>query len=229
MKKGHFHPLTIFIQEATEIFKNLGFTVAEGPELETEWFNFDFLRVPADHPVRDEQDTFWVLSEGKLKVLRTHMTAVQGRIMKQAEPPCRFVMPGRVFRNETTDATHESILYQLDGFAIDKDITMTDLIGTLDHFLKKILSPDTKIQLRPHHYPFVEPGMDVAIPWKDKWLEILGSGMIHPQVLENMKIDPQKWQGFAFGIGLERLAMLKYGISDIRKFLRNDMRLNKQF
>ncbi|TSC92484.1 MAG: phenylalanyl-tRNA synthetase alpha chain [Candidatus Berkelbacteria bacterium Licking1014_7] len=222
---GHLHPLSVFFDQSMAFFEELGFVVAQGQELETEWFNFDFLRVPSDHPSRDQQDTFWVGDH----VLRTHTTSAQGRIMQKVSPPCRFVMPGRVFRNEATDATHESVLHQLDGFAIAKNITMSHLIGTLETFIKNVIDKNANVRFRPHHYQFVEPGMDVDINRNGKWLEVIGSGMIHPEVLKNMRLNPDKWQGFAFGMGVERLAMIKYGIKDIRSFLKNDMRLIKQF
>ena len=230
--KGHYHPITRFIDKSMQIFEELGFCVIEGPELESEWYNFDFLRVASDHPARDVQDTFWISGSKnkKLNVMRTHMTTVQGRAVKNVQPPCRFVMPGRVFRNENTDSTHESVFYQLDVVAIGESINLSQMIFCLHEFLKKLLNKaGLKIRLRPDYFPFVEPGMDIAIWWNNKWLEVFGAGMVHPEVIENMGLDPKKWQGFAFGGGIERLMMIKYDIKNIKSFLKNDMRFNKQF
>jgi len=196
MTKGHLHPLTQILRKIVKVFIDLGFEVIEGPEVETEYYNFDSLRIPRDHPARDVQDTFW-LKDGRL--LRTQTSSVQ------------------------------SNLFQLDGFAIDKNITMAHLKGTLKHFLKEIFGKEIKTRFVPHHYPFVEPGMDVHIFYNEKWLEVLGSGMIHPEVLKNMGVDPKKWQGFAFGLGIDRLMMLYFGINDIRLSHSGDLRFFKQF
>lgn len=224
--KGHLHPLTQFIRMVIKVFEDLGFEIVEGPEVETEWYNFDSLLVPADHPCRDIQDTFW-LKDGRL--LRTHTTSLQLRTMEKRRPPVRILVPGRCFRHEATDPSHESTFYQLDGFVIEGNVKMTDLIGTLEYFIKEIFGPKIKLRFYPHYYPFVEPGMDMAIFWKGKWLEILGSGMIHPNVLKNMKIDPKKWSGFAFGMGIDRLMMLYFGVDDIRLSYSGDLRFLKQF
>ena len=226
---GNLHPITQFIDRAIEIFTDLGFEVIpDMPELETEYYNFDFLRVPADHPSRDQQDTFWTKDN---RVLRTHTTAFQGRLLRDRKPPLRVIVPGLCFRNEATDQSHEAQFYQLDGLAIDKDIAMSDLIGTFEHFFKKLYGKDTKLRFVPHNYPFVEPGMDVYMWWpqKGRWLEMLGSGMVHPEILQSVNIDPKKWQGFAFGSGIDRMMMLYYGIDDIRLSYRNDFRFLKQF
>lgn len=223
---GHIHPLTHILRKTVSIFAELGFEPVEGPEVETEWYNFDFLRIPRTHPARDQQDTFW-LKEGKL--LRTHTTSMQGRIMAKRKPPVRIVIPGRIYRNEATDAFHEAVFCQFDGFAIEKNISQAHLIGTLKWFIKRLFEKDIPIRFFPQYYSFVEPGMDVAIFFKGKWLEILGSGMIHPEVLRNMGIDPKKWQGFAFGMGIDRLAMMKFQIPDIRLSYTNDLRFLKQF
>lgn len=223
---GHLHPITKFLNSALDFWQKKGFEIFEGPEIETEYFNFDFLRMPRNHPARDVQDTFH-LKDGR--VLRTHTTSVQGRLMQKVAPPVRIVSAGKVFRNEATDATHEASLFQMDCFAIDKDITMAKLMGSLEEFLKALVGKDLKIKFYPHHYPFVEPGMDVVIFWKNKWLEVLGSGMIHPKVLENMGVDPNIWRGFAFGLGIDRLVMLLLGIDDIRWFNKGDLRFLKQF
>lgn len=227
--KANLHPLTQFMDQAIEVFARLGFdVVTDMPELETEYYNFDFLRVPADHPSRDVQDTFWTAGQ---RVLRTHTTAFQGRFLKNHKPPLRVVVPGRCFRNEATDQSHEVQFYQLDGLAIDRDITMADLTGTLEHFVKSLYGQQVKVRFVPHHYPFVEPGMDVHIYWpaQNKWLEMLGSGMVHPQVLKKVGLDPKKWQGFAFGFGIDRMMMLYYGIDDIRLSYQSDLRFLKQF
>ena len=226
MNKGHKHPLNLFLEKCVRVFQKLGFEVVTGPEIVNEQDNFDLLNIPATHPARDVQDTFW-LKDGRL--LRTHTSAMQVPAMKDRKPPVKIIVPGRCFRNEATDASHETTFYQLEGFVIDKNITMADLIGTLKYFIGEIFGKEIKIKYYPHHYPFVEPGMDVSIYWKNKWLEILGSGMIHPKVLENMGLDPNQWQGFAFGMGVDRLMMIYYGIDDIRLSYQNDMRFIKQF
>ncbi len=223
---GHLHPITQFLHQTLKFWQKEGFEIFVGPEIETEYFNFDFLRMPKNHPARDVQDTFWLKDN---RLLRTHTTSVQGRVMKKVSPPVRIISPGRVFRNEATDYAHEAAFFQMDGFAIDKNITMAHLIGLLKKFLKTVVSPQLKIKFYPHHYPFVEPGMDVAIFWQNQWLEVLGSGMIHPEVLANMGVDPQIWQGFAFGLGIDRLLMLLLDLDDIRWFYRGDLRFLKQF
>lgn len=223
---GHFHPITQLTRRAVGSFESLGFDVYLSPEIETEWYNFDFLRVPADHPARDVQDTFW-LTDGRL--LRTHTTAGQGRYMKERKPPVRVVLPGRVFRNEATDATHLTTLNQLDGFVIHKEATMAELIGTLEFVFKELFGAEIKSRVRPHHYPFVEPGMDMDIYYNNQWIEGFGCGMIHPEVIQNMGLDPIVWRGWAFGIGMDRIAMIYYGLDDIRHLFRGDLRFLKQF
>ena len=226
---GHLHPLTQFIRSVIKVFEEMGFEVAEGPEMETEWFNFDALNVPAEHPSRDVQDTFWLKTDPKCP-MRTHTTAVDVRVMQEVIPPVRFIIPGRCFRNEATDDSHEHTFYQIDGFMIDKNVTMANLIDTLRKLFEKLYGKNIEIRLRPHHYAFVEPGMDIDVKLKDgKWREMLGSGMLHPIVLKNMKVDPEKWIGFAFGIGIDRLMMLKYGVKDIRMSYSADLRFLKQF
>ncbi|MDO8513364.1 MAG: phenylalanine--tRNA ligase subunit alpha [bacterium] len=224
--KGHLHPMTQFIRNLVSIFEKNGFEVATGPEVETEWNNFDFLNVPADHPSRDTQDTFW-LTNGTL--LRTHTTTLQARIMQNRKPPVRFIMPGKIYRNEATDQTHEAIFYQLDGFAIDKYAKLTDLLGTLEDLFIQLLGEKTEVRFRPHLFPFVEPGVEMDLKWKGKWMEMAGAGMIHPKVLTNMGLNPDDWQGFAFGIGLDRFLMSYYGIDDIRLLHKNDLRFLDQF
>lgn len=223
-----YHPLAQLIDEIVSIFESLGFAVAEGPEIEDEWHNFDGLRVAADHPSRDVQDTFWLDPKHPL---RTHTTSVDLRVMSGIKPPARFVIPGRCFRHEATDQSHESQFYQIDGFAIGKNITFADLMGTLEFFVRRLYGKQVELRFVPHHYPFVEPGLDIHVRPRGsaKWLEVLGAGMLHPEVLENMKVDPTKWQGFAFGMGVDRLMMLYWGIDDIRTSYSNDFRFLKQF
>lgn len=227
---GKPHPLQNFLHSVIAFFANQGFEILEGPEIETEWRNFDFLRVPADHPARDVQDTFW-LKEPAALVMRTHTTTVQAHVAKKRQPPLRVISPGRVFRNEATDATHQSQLYQIDGFVIDQNISLANLLATLESFLKYLFGEDVSVRFVPHHYPFVEPGLDGHIKWphKNRWLEVLGSGMMHPEVIKNMGYDPTTWRGFAFGMGVDRLMLLYWGIDDIRHALHNDMRFLRQF
>lgn len=225
---GSLHPLTLFTGNAIGYFTKLGFSVIEGGEIETEWYNFDLLRVPADHPARDVQDTFWI---DRQKLLRTHTTNMQGRavIDMRIKPPLRVISPGRVFRNEATDPSHEAVINQLDGFVIDKNITMAQLMGTLEGWLKRLFGSELKVRFRPHHYPFVEPGLDIDMAWQGKWLEVIGSGLIHPEVIKNLGLDPAIYSGLAFGAGLDRLLMLKTGLKDIRLEYQNDFRFLKQF
>lgn len=224
--KGHLHPMTQFVRNLVNIFEQNGFQVATGPEVETEWNNFDFLNVPANHPSRDAQDTFWLKDD---RLLRTHTTVLQATIMKNNKPPIRYIMPGKIYRNEATDQTHEAIFYQLDGFAIDKNIQLTDLLGTLENIFKKLLGDNAEVRFRPHLFPFVEPGVEMDLKWRGEWMEMAGAGMIHPIVLKNMGLEPSQWQGFAFGIGLDRFVMSYYGIDDIRLLHKNDLRFLNQF
>ena len=227
IKKGHLHPITQTIRELHTIFTELGFDIAEGPELEDEFHNFDALNIPKDHPARDMQDTFWTKEAGKL--LRTQTSTVQIRHMENNKPPIRIVAPGKVFRNEATDVTHEAQFYQMEALYIDKDVTLAHLKGTLEYMFKKIFGDDVEIRFRPSFFPFTEPSVEVDMRWKDKWLEVGGAGLVHPKVLENVGLDPQEWQGFAFGFGVDRIAILKYGITDIRLFYGGDLRFVNQF
>jgi phenylalanyl-tRNA synthetase alpha chain len=222
------HPIRQFLQKSVKIFNDLGFEVVEGPDVETEWYNFDSLRMFSDHPARDIQDTFW-LTDGR--VLRTQTSSMQVREMEKRKPPVRIIVPGRVYRHEATDASHETNFYQLEGFAIDKNINFAQLIGTLKHFMTEIYGKDIKIRVRPGYFPFTEPSLEMDIAWKDskKWEEVLGAGMIHQEVLKNMGVDPKKYQGFAFGLGIDRLMMLNYNIKDIRLSYSGDLRFLKQF
>lgn len=226
-ERGHLHPLTLVQNKAIDIFSSMGFEVAEGPEMETEYYNFDALNIPKNHPARDMWDTFW-MKNGKL--LRTHTSPVQIRYMEEHNPPFRIIAPGRTFRYEATDATHEAQFYQLEGLMIGKNITLANLKAVMEVFFQKFFgSKDIQVRLRPSYFPFVEPGVEVDMKYKGKWMEIAGAGMVHPKVLENMKIDSREWRGFAFGMGIDRLAMIKYKIDDIRLFYGSDLRFIKQF
>lgn len=228
--KGALHPLTLVTEEAVNILAKQGFSVALGPELEDEWHNFDALNVPKDHPARDMQDTFWIKGQ-EGKVLRTQTSSVQIRYMQSHTPPFAIVVPGKVFRNEATDATHEMQFHQLEGLVVGENLTVEHLKGSLLSFFKELFGESTDIRLRPSFFPFVEPGFEVdAKVYKDgeeKWIELGGAGMVHPNVLTNVGYDSSKVSGFAFGMGVDRLAMIKYGITDVRMFYQGDMRINQ--
>lgn len=236
----HVHPLTALIREINSIFYEMGFEFVEGPELETEHYNFDALNIPPDHPSRDLWDTFWVKGKDKM-VMRTHTSPVQIRYMEQYEPPYRIIVPGKVFRNEATDATHEAQFYQVEGLVVGEDVTLATLKGTLEIFFGTLLKEGTKVRFRPGYFPFVEPGVEVdmqcfkcagkgcSICKGTGWIEVMGAGMVHPLVLQSAGVDSRKWQGFAFGGGIERLGMLKYGIEDVRLFHSGDLRFINQF
>lgn len=230
-KPGHMHPLTMAIHEMAAIFGELGFSVASGPELETEFYNFDALNIPKDHPARDMQDTFWVKTkkDSDQFVLRTHTSPVQVRYMQSHTPPIRIIAPGKVYRNEATDATHEAQFFQLEGLLVDTTTSMTELKGTLEYFFKRYFEETVEIRFRPSYFAFVEPGIEVDVKRGDKWLEMLGAGMVHPNVLSTAGIDPKKYRGFAFGFGVDRLVLVKYGIDDIRHLYSGDLRLVNQF
>lgn len=227
--------MTGAINEIRDIFAVMGFGVVDGPELEDEWHNFSALNVPQDHPARDMQDTFW-LPDGR--VMRTQTSNMQIRWMETHEPPIRIIVPGKVYRNEATDMTHEAQFYQLEGLVIDTNISLANLKGTLAEFFKHFFKGNVEVRFRPSFFPFVEPGVEVdmrltgeSVPEKlrGKWIEIMGAGMVHPNVLKNSGVDPKKYQGFAFGAGLERLCMLKWGIDDVRYFHNADIRFVSQF
>lgn len=235
-KKGHLHPMTQMVRQVSSIMSQLGFSIAEGPELETEFYNFDALNVPGDHPARDMQDTFWIKQKRKNKdggedklLLRTHTSSVQIRYMENNKPPFRIIVPGKVFRNEATDATHEAQFFQLEALCVDKKVTMADLKGTLTFLFKRLFGEDVIIRFRPSFFPFTEPSVEVDMKWKDKWLEMGGAGLVHPNVLKAVKINPDEWKGFAFGFGIDRLLLLKYGIEDVRHIYNGDLRLINQF
>lgn len=235
---GHRHPLSIVLDEVKDIFQGMGFDIAEGPEVEWDHYNFEMLNIPKDHPARDTQDTFYITEN---MLLRTQTSPVQIRVMEKTEPPIRIIAPGRVFRSDAVDATHSPLFHQIEGLVVDEGITMADLKGTLDTFAKRLYGPDTKTRLRPHHFPFTEPSCEVDISCfkcggvgcpmckGEGWIEILGGGMVHPKVLENGGVDPNKYSGFAFGIGLERIVMFRFGLDDMRMLYENDVRFLEQF
>ena len=233
-QRGHLHPITSVIREICLIFDKLGFSVVSGPELETEFYNFDALNVPKDHPARDMQDTFWIktkLGEEK-KVLRTHTSPVQVRFMQEmakSPKPFKIIVPGKVYRNEATDATHEAQFYQVDGLYVNEHVSMAELKGVLEHMMKSLFGDDVEIRFRPSFFPFTEPSVEVDMRWKGKWLEMGGAGLVNPKVFEAAGLDSKKWQGFAFGFGVDRIAMLKYGYDDVRLGYTGDLRLINQF
>lgn len=224
--RGALHPLTLFLRQAIDGFSAMGFTVLDSPEITTEAHNFDELLIPRNHPARSMQDTFW-LKDGRLP--RTHTSAYQIPAMVGKKPPVRFIVPGRAFRNEATDATHEIMFMNLEGVAIDEHVTLANLKGTLLQFLQGIYGADTELRFVPSYFPFVEPGLEVYAKLGDRWLEIGGAGMIHPGVLKNMGVNPERYQGFAFGMGIDRLVMLRYGIEDIRLLYNGNLRFLEQF
>lgn len=225
---GHLHPITLVQRQIEEIFQSMGFTVAEGPEVESEHYNFDALNVPKDHPARDIQDTFWLKDFDLL--LRTHTSNIQARYMEKNNPPLRIIAPGRCFRHEATDASHDVQFNQVEGLMIGQDVSVADFKGVMEEFLKRFFSQDIEMRLRPGYFPFVEPGFEIDARRKgQKWLELMGAGMVHPNVFKAVGYIPSKWQGFAFGMCPDRLAMLKYKIDDIRLFYASDLRFLKQF
>ena len=238
MTPGHQHPLTQMIAEINGIFAEIGFAFAEGPEAETEVYNFDRLNVPKDHPARDMQDTFWFRTDdsGVPMVLRTHTSPVQARYMEAHEPPVRVIVPGKVFRNEATDATHEAQFYQLEGLYVDKGVNLGHLKGVIEYFFSKFFSGEVEVRFRPSFFPFVEPGVEVDMMLRgsdsklaNKWIEVMGAGMVHPNVLRDSGIDPAIYSGYAFGMGIDRLAVMKYGINDVRDLYTGDLRFVNQF
>ena len=237
-KVGGLHPLNKVLEDLIDIFRSMGFDVVDGPEVETDYYNFEALNVPADHPARDMQDTFY-LAENLL--LRTQTSAAQIRTMENRKPPIRIICPGRVFRADEVDATHSPVFHQVEGLVVDKGITMCDLKGVLEQFAREIYGPDTKVKFRPSFFPFTEPSVEVDVSCSEcggkgcrvckgsGWIEILGAGMVHPRVLSGCGIDPEEYSGFAFGIGLDRLTTTRHKISDIRLLFENDVRFLEQF
>ncbi len=235
---GRKHPLTIALDEIKDVFLGMGYEIAEGPEIELDYYNFEALNIPKNHPARDVQDTFYINDN---IVLRTQTSPVQIRVMESKKPPIKIICPGRVYRSDEVDATHSPIFHQVEGLVVDKGVTMGDLIGTLQVFAKALFGENSKIRLRPHHFPFTEPSAEVDVScWScggtgcrvcknEGWIEILGAGMVHPKVLETCGIDPEVYSGFAFGLGVERTAMGRLNIDDMRLLYENDIRFLKQF
>ena len=238
IQMGSLHPITQTINEVEEIFLGMGYKIADGPEVEKAIYNFDKLNTPPDHPARDIQDTFYITDD---ILLRSQTSPVQARVMEKEKPPIKIICPGAVYRSDSIDATHSPVFHQVEGLVVDKNISMTDLKGTLEMFAKKCLGENTKIRFRPHHFPFTEPSAEVDVSCfvcggkgckvckQEGWIELLGCGMVHPNVLKNCNIDPEEYSGFAFGFGVERIAMAKFGIEDMRLLYENDARFLKQF
>jgi len=244
---GKLHPLTQVTEDIVRSFRKIGFVVADGPEVEDEYHCFDALNTPADHPARDTQDTFYIENRASgvppstqevpssSRLLRTHTSSVQIRVMEKQQPPVRIIVPGRVYRRDNADATHNPTFQQVEGLYVDRGVTVGDLKGTVEFVFKELMGPETKIRFRPHYFSYTEPSFEIdfssALTRKmgKEWLEIAGCGMVHPQVFENVGYDPEIWSGWAFGFGIERIAMIRYGISDIRLFYENDIRFLKQF
>ncbi|MEG0456628.1 MAG: phenylalanine--tRNA ligase subunit alpha [Oscillospiraceae bacterium] len=235
---GNRHPISIVLSEMEDIFLGMGFQIASGPEVELDYYNFEALNIPKDHPARDDQDTFYI-NENVL--LRSQTSPVQVRVMENQKPPIRIIAPGRVFRSDEVDATHSPMFHQMEGLVIDKNVTMSDLKGTLEAFAKALYGNDLKTRFRPHHFPFTEPSAELDVSCfacggegcrickGEGWIEVLGGGMVHPKVLANCGIDPEEYSGFAFGMGIERIVMRRYKINDLRLFYENDLRFLKQF
>lgn len=235
---GSLHPITQIMNDVKEIFIGMGYQIADGPEVELATYNFDKLNTPADHPARDIQDTFYITDD---ILLRSQTSPVQARVMENSKPPIKIICPGAVYRSDSVDATHSPVFHQIEGLVIDKNISMGDLKGTLEMFAKKCLGEKTKIRFRPHHFPFTEPSAEADVSCfvcggkgcrvckGEGWIELLGCGMVHPNVLRACNIDPEEYSGFAFGFGVERIAMAKFGIEDMRLLYENDVRFLKQF
>ncbi len=231
LRRGHFHPVTQARDRLEDVFVGMGYTVAEGPEVESAWYNFEALNIPDWHPARGSFDTIFVnLGEPEEVMLRSHTSPVQIRVMENRQPPIYIVVPGRTFRADTADATHLPAFNQIEGLAVDRNITMGDLAGTIDEFVRAFFGGEVKSRLRPSYFPFTEPSAEFDIARPDgSWLELGGCGMVHPNVLRNCGIDPEQWQGFAFGFGIDRLAVMRHEIDDIREFVNNDTRFLSQF
>ena len=235
---GHKHPMSTILDEVSDIFIGMGFSIVSGPEVEKDYYNFEALNMPKHHPARDTQDTFYI-NENTL--LRTQTSSVQIRTMQNQKPPIRIISPGKVYRSDEVDATHSPVFNQIEGLVVDKGVSFSDLKGTLSNFIKILYGKDSVIRFRPHHFPYTEPSAEVDVQCfschgkgcrlckNEGWIEILGCGMVHPKVLENCGIDPNVYSGFAFGVGLERIAMRRYKIDDMRLFYENDIRFLKQF
>ena len=238
VERGSLHPLTQMLERGIQIFRRMGFALADGPDIEDEWHCFDALNTPPDHPARNEQDTFY-LPDGRL--LRTHTSTVQIRAMQAAPPPLRVIAPGAAYRRDEVDATHSAQFHQIEGLYVDENVSVADLKGTLEFFMRELFGPDTAVRFRPHYFPFTEPSFEIDVKSKtlkggEQWIEVCGSGMVHPAVFEEVNkarrdhaYDPKKWTGYAFGLGMDRLAMILFDIPDIRLFAQNDLRFLKQF
>ena len=234
-EEGHLHLIPEFTREVEEVFGRMGFDVSYGPEIETEENNFNLLNIPEDHPARDSQDTFWMKTKDR-KVLRTHTSPVQIRYMQEHKPPFRMICPGKVYRKDA-DATHSPMFHQFEGLMIDKDVSLANMKAVMITALKELISEDIEFRFRTGFFPFVEPGLELDIRWRGdetesregKWLEVVGCGMVHPNVLTNVGIDPKKWQGFAFGFGIDRMVMIKHQIPDLRSLFQGDVRFLRQF
>jgi len=238
LERGSLHPLTQMLERSIEIFRRMGFALADGPDIEDEWHCFDALNTPADHPARNEQDTFY-LPDGRL--LRTHTSTVQIRTMQSAPPPIRVIASGAAYRRDEVDATHSAQFHQIEGLYVDENVSVADLKGTLEFFMRELFGADTAVQFRPHYFPFTEPSLEVYVKSKalkkgEQWIEVAGSGIVHPAVFEAVNkargdkaYDPEKWTGYAFGLGMDRLAMILFDIPDIRLFAQNDLRFLRQF
>lgn len=238
-KVGHLHPLTLVRRQIEKIFQEMGFSIALGPEIETEWYNFDALNIPKDHPARDMWDTFWL--KGNKNLLRTHTSPVQIRYMEKNKPPIKIIAPGRIFRHEATDASHEINFYQVEGLYIDKEISASNFKAIIEEFFSIFFGKVVEARLRPSFFPFTEPSFEVDMSCLvcegtgcstcsgTGWIEVMGAGMVHPNVLKAGGINPKDWQGFAFGMGMDRLAMMKYKINDVRLFYSGDLRFLNQF
>jgi len=239
--KGHLHPITHIIRQTEDIFRELGFAIAVGPEIESEHYNFDALNIPAHHPARDMWDTFWLKPEHAKQLLRTHTSPVQVRYAESHKPPIRIIVPGKTFRHEATDATHEAQFFQLEGLMIEENVSLANLKYVLEYYFERLFGSKTNVRFRPSYFPFVEPGVEIDMSCfkcegkgcstckQTGFIEIMGAGMVHPKVLTAMGIDARKYRGFAFGGGIDRFAMLKYGVEDVRDFYKADLRLINQF
>jgi phenylalanyl-tRNA synthetase alpha chain len=237
-ERGSLHPLTRMLERGIQTFRRMGFALADGPDIETEWHCFDALNTPPDHPARNEQDTFY-LPDGRL--LRTHTSTVQIRAMQAAPPPIRVIAPGAAYRRDEVDATHSAQFHQIEGLYVDQNVSVADLKGTFEFFMRELFGPDTAVRFRPHYFPFTEPSFEIDVKSKalkggEQWIEVCGCGMVHPAVFEEINkargddaYDPEKWSGFAFGAGMDRLAMILFDIPDLRLFAQNDLRFLKQF
>ncbi|MBR74683.1 MAG: phenylalanine--tRNA ligase subunit alpha [Dehalococcoidaceae bacterium] len=230
-KNGHLHPITLALRETLNVLSRLGFSTVEGPEAESSYYNFDRLRIPDDHPARDMWDTFWLESEKSKDplLLRTHTSPMQIRFLEDNDPPIRIAVPGKCYRYEATDATHEWMMHQVEILAIDKEISISNLKGTLQSFAYEMFGSDAKIMLRNSYFPFVEPGVEMAVFFRGEWLEVMGAGMVHPDIIAAAGYDPTVYSGFAAGMGIERIAMLLWDIDDIRYFYQNDLRFLNKF